>query len=147
MPLLKSIFLLGIFSATLLFETTTAQSLPNTPECRVYANTARSAGASGTYGPLVQQYNACLRSANRRGPAPQVKYPPRQSYGNRPKVQPKRFKNYKKYQRCVARKTPCDKRCLKRITNKTLSHNAGIRCYQRCGAYKRLTACERKYGR
>lgn len=40
-----------------------AQQLPNTPECRQYMDYARSAGATGTYGPLIQLYNACMSSA------------------------------------------------------------------------------------
>ncbi len=139
----------GLLLLAMSFGMKGALALPNTPACRAYANYARSAGASGTYGPLVQKYKACLRSANHRGPAPQVKYPPRyrNRSGSRPKVRPSQFKNYRKYQKCVAYRTSCDKRCLRGILAKRLSHNAGIRCYQRCGAYKRLSRCERLYGR
>ena len=45
-------------------------NLPDTPQCRNYLRYARSAGAMGTYGPLVKRYNACLASAKRN---PRVK--------------------------------------------------------------------------
>ena len=49
--------------------------------------------------------------------------------------------------KCGTSQTSCDKRCMRRYTNKTLGHNGLIRCYTRCGAYKRLDACHRKYCR
>jgi len=49
--------------------------------------------------------------------------------------------------KCGTPQTSCDKRCMRRYTNKTLGRNGLIRCYTRCGAYKRLDACHRKYCR
>jgi tetratricopeptide (TPR) repeat protein len=43
---------------------------------------------------------------------------------------------------CNTRQTPCDKRCVR---NYLSNHNELILCYQRCGAYERLRACQRKY--
>lgn len=40
-----------------------ARALPNTPECQEYANYASTAGATGTYGPLIELYNVCMNSA------------------------------------------------------------------------------------
>jgi len=51
--------------------------MPNTPECRDYMAYARGAGAMGSYGPLMQKYQACVNSGRSR-PAP-VQSAPRQT--------------------------------------------------------------------
>lgn len=42
-----------------------SDKLPNTPQCRKYMKHARTAGAMGTYSPLIKHYNACLNSASK----------------------------------------------------------------------------------
>ena len=43
---------------------------------------------------------------------------------------------------CNTRQSTCDKRCVRDFLG---NHNALIHCYERCGAYSRLEACQRKY--
>jgi len=63
---LRALFGLMVLTGTIL-QSTVAQALPNTPECRRYMNYARGAGAMGTYGTLQQLYRACVASGQRRG--------------------------------------------------------------------------------
>lgn len=50
--------------------------MPNTPECRDYMAYARTSGAMGTYGPLMQKYNACVNSGRSQSVPQQSSRPP-----------------------------------------------------------------------